>query len=95
MDKSELIKALSQNQKLSIKIASSIVNTILSTMTETLVNGDHIEIRNFGTFSVREYDSYIGSNPKTGKKLRVKPKKLPFFKVSEKLREAIDENRKK
>ena len=93
MNKSELIEALAQDQGLPIKTAASIVNTILDTMIETLVRGDNIELRGFGSFTVKEYDTYTGRNPKTGAQILVKPKKLPFFKVGKELREAVDDNR--
>ncbi len=95
MNKSQLIEALAQDQNLPPKTAASIVNTILNLMSETLVNGDNIELRGFGSFTVREYDTYTGRNPKTGTLISVKPKKLPFFKVGKELREAIDANRDK
>lgn len=93
MNKSELIEALAQNQGLPAKTAKSIVNTILDAMIETLVRGENIELRGFGSFTVREYESYTGRNPKTGVRILVKPKKLPFFKVGKDLRESIDKIR--
>jgi integration host factor subunit beta len=95
MNKSELIEALAQNQDLPTKTAASIVSTILDTMIETLVRGDNIELRGFGSFTVKEYETYTGRNPKTGAHILVKPKKLPFFKVGKELRESIDANRGK
>lgn len=93
MNKSELIEALAQNQGLPIKTAASIVNTILDTMIETLVRGKNIELRGFGSFTVKDYETYTGRNPKTGASILVKPKKLPFFKVGKELRESINANR--
>lgn len=93
MNKSELIEALAQNQGLPIKTAASIVNTILDTMIETLVRGENIELRGFGSFTVKDYETYTGRNPKTGASILVKPKKLPFFKVGKELRESINANR--
>ena len=93
MNKSELIEALAQNQGLPIKTAASIVNTILDTMIETLVRGESIELRGFGSFTVKDYETYTGRNPKTGASILVKPKKLPFFKVGKELRESINANR--
>ena len=49
-------------------------------MTAALANGEKIEIKEFGSFSIKQYDSYTGMNPKTGEKTVVKAKKLPFFK---------------
>lgn len=95
MNKSELVEALAQSQDLPAKTAASIVSTILDTMIETLVRGGNIELRGFGSFTVREYEPYTGRNPKTGAQVSVKPKKLPFFKVGKELREAIDANRGK
>ena len=95
MNKSELIEALAQNQSLPTKTAASIVNTIVDTMIETLVRGDNIELRGFGSFTVKKYETYTGRNPKTGDRVLVKPKKLPFFKVGKELRESIDANRGK
>jgi len=91
MNKSDLIDTLAQDQKLPVKTTESIIATILDSIAETLVNGDGVEIRGFGSFTVREYKSYDGRNPKTGTVVKVKPKKLPFFKVGKELREAVDQ----
>jgi integration host factor subunit beta len=58
-------------------------------MAETLIAGDRIEIRGFGSFEVREYNGYSGRNPKTGDLVAIKPKKSPFFKVGKELKERI------
>ena len=94
MKKSDLIEALSEKQNIPVGEAKGIVNTVLETMTETLVNGDHIEIRGFGSFSVKKYGSYTGRKPGTGEKIKVKAKKLPVFRVGKDLREAVDAGRK-
>ena len=91
MNKSDLIDALALDQKLPAKTAESIIATVLDSMTETLANGDGVEIRGFGSFTVREYESYDGRNPKTGKVITAQPKKLPFFKVGKELRKAVDQ----
>jgi integration host factor subunit beta len=49
-----------------------------------------VEIRGFGTFKIKNYDGYTGHNPKTGEPIKVKPKKLPFFKCSRDLKERVD-----
>ncbi|MDD3617938.1 MAG: HU family DNA-binding protein [Desulfobulbaceae bacterium] len=95
MNKSELIEALAEKTSLSIREASSITNTLIDTMSDALARGDSIEIRGFGSFVVKEYDSYIGRNPKTGEKIKVAPKKLPFFKVGKDLREKVNTQRKR
>ena len=90
MNKSDLIKALYEKENLTEKQATEIVNMVFDGFTETLKNNDRIEIRGFGSFSVREYKAYTGRNPKTGKKIGVKPKRLPFFKVGRGLKKKVD-----
>lgn len=93
MNKSDLIDALARDQNLPIKTVESIIATVLDAMTETLVNGDNVEIRGLGSFTVRDYKSYDGKNPKTGEVVKVKPKKLPFFKMGKELREAVNRSK--
>ena len=93
MNKSELIEALAQDIGIPHREAAAITNTVIDTMTEALARGESIEIRGFGSFVIKQYGSYEGRNPKTGKKIKVSPKKLPFFKVGKDLREQV--NRKK
>jgi integration host factor subunit beta len=90
MNKSDLIDAISTKEKLSGKNVSDIVNLIFNGFTDALKKGGRIEIRGFGSFSVREYGAYTGSNPKTGKKVDVKPKRLPFFKVGKELKQRVN-----
>jgi integration host factor subunit beta len=90
MNKSDLIFALSIKENLTEKNASEIVNLIFDGFTNELKNSGRIEIRGFGSFIVREYQSYKGRNPKTGKKIDVKPKRLPFFKVGKDLKKSVD-----
>ena len=93
MNKLDLIAILAEKKNLSIKEATSIVNTILETMTDVLAQGKGIEIRGFGSFSVKEYEGYEGMNPRSGEKVKVQPKKLPFFKVGKDLREKVNEEK--
>ncbi len=90
MNKSDLIEALADKENLTEKQAKDIINLIFNGLTDTLKNGDRIEIRGFGSFSVRQYESYKGRNPKTGKDVDVRPKKLPFFKVVKKMKGLVD-----
>lgn len=90
MNKSQLIDALAQGMNISLREASPITDTILETMVEALATGDSIEIRGFGSFVVKEYESYTGRNPKTGISINVPPKKLPFFKVGKELKEKVN-----
>jgi integration host factor subunit beta len=90
MTKSELVEALAKEQNLSPKDAKAIIETILETMAAAMVRGESVEIRGFGSFHVRQYETYTGRNPKTGEGIAVTPKKLPFFKVGKDLREQVN-----
>ena len=93
MNKSELIEALAQEINIPLRESDAITNLVLESMAQTLADGDSIEIRGFGSFVVREYGSYQGRNPKTGEKIKVTPKKLPFFKVGKELRERVNKRK--
>ena len=90
MNKSDLIEALAGKENLTAKQATDTINLVLDGFTDTLKNGGRIEIRGFGSFAVRQYQAYTGRNPKTGKTIAVKPKKLPFFKVGKELKEKVN-----
>ena len=90
MTKSDLIAALTKKEHLTEKLATDIVNLVFDGLATALHNGGRIEIRGFGSFVVREYGAYKGRNPKTGKVVEVKPKRLPFFKVGRELRKGVD-----
>ena len=90
MKKSDLIAALIKKENLTEKLAMDIVNLVFDGFTNALKSGGRIEIREFGVFEVREYDAYKGRNPKTGKVVEVKPKRLLFFKVGKDLKKSVD-----
>jgi integration host factor subunit beta len=90
MNKADLIEALAKKEVLKETEAYTIINLIFDGFTDTLKKGGRIEIRGFGSFCVREYGAYTGSNPKTGKKVDVKPKRLPFFKVGKELKKRVN-----
>lgn len=92
MNKSELIEKLAERTGLNVVQAEEVVNLIYKKMRDTMVSGGRIEIRGFGSFVVKEYQAYQGRNPKTGDKIAVPPKKLPFFKVGKELKERIDKD---
>src|SRR5512139_86322 len=92
MNKSELVEALANENGLTYKRAEEIVNLIFDSMAETLSSGGRIEIRGFGSFVVKDYKSYMGRNPKTGEVIKVRPKRLPFFKVGKELRERVNQS---
>lgn len=92
MNKSELIERLSERCGLGQLQAEDIVNLIVDRMRHALRIGHRIEIRGFGSFVVKEYESYWGRNPKTGEKIWVAAKRLPAFKVGKELRERLNES---
>lgn len=94
MNKADMIAALSEKENLSNREATEIVNTILISISDALTNGDNVEIRGFGSFSIRGYEPYTGRNPRTGEEIIVKAKKLPFFKPGKDLRNAVNNLKK-
>ena len=90
MNKSDLIEALSKGKDLTKTKAEEVVDLVFIEMPNALVAGDRVEIRGLGSFKVKSYDGYKGRNPKTGRQIKVKPKKLPFFKCGKELKERVD-----
>ncbi len=91
MTKFQLIqKLMEKSNSLAQQDAKTIVSTVFSSMVNALARGERIEIRGFGNFTVRNYESYQGRNPRTGTKVEVAPKRLPFFKVGKELKERVD-----
>ena len=90
MNKLELISRLKTEANISRMEASKIVQIFFDDMTETLARGDRVEIRGLCSFYVKNYKSYMGRNPKTGEKVKIRPKKLPFFKPGKELKERVD-----
>lgn len=93
MTKSELIEAIAGRAHLTKARAEQAVNCVFDAMTEALARGEGIEIRGFGSFTVRPYKPYDGRNPRTGESVHVPAKRLPFFKVGKELRELVDGSR--
>lgn len=90
MNKSDLITELSKEQGLSLAQAREVVNTLFAGIVNTLVKGGRVELRGFGSFKVKKYKGYKGRNPKTGEMIKVKSKKLPFFKCGKLLKERVN-----
>lgn len=93
MTKSELIETVANKLKLPKGKAELIVNCVFDSMEASLKRGERIEIRGFGSFEIRNYKAYEGRNPRTGAKVNVKPKRLPFFKVGKELKERVNNGR--
>ncbi len=90
MTKSELIDAVTDTANIPRKRAEEVVNLIFESMKESLIAGDRIEIRGFGSFKTKHYEPYMGRNPKTGKLIEVKAKVLPVFKVGKELKNRVN-----
>jgi integration host factor subunit beta len=90
MNKLELISALKNKANLSKSESAKIVQLFFDNMAEALVRGERVEIRGLCSFFVKKYKSYTGRNPKTGEKVSIQPKKLPFFKSGKELKERVD-----
>jgi len=88
--KSELIERVAEATKQTKGRAELVVSTIFDSMVDALRRGEGIEIRGFGSFTVRQYKSYEGRNPRTGDAVHVAPKRLPFFKVGKELRARVN-----
>lgn len=90
MNKLELITALKDEAGISKGEAAKVVQMFFDMMSEAMARGKRVEIRGLCSFYVKEYKSYVGRNPKTGEKVTIKPKRLPFFKSGKELKERVD-----
>jgi integration host factor subunit beta len=91
MIKSELIEKLGEaHPHLFQRDVERVVNTVLEEITSALESGDRVELRGFGAFSVRNRPPRQGRNPRTGERVEVKEKHVPFFKTGKELRERVD-----
>ena len=90
MTKADLIEEVTRITELPRKESETVVETIFDSIIEALQHSDKIEIRGFGSFRTRQRRGRIGRNPKTGAKVEVPPKKIPFFKPSKELKDFIN-----
>ena len=90
MTKSDLIDVLCETQKIPKGRAELLVQVVFESMEMALQRGERIEIRGFGSFELRSYRPYEGRNPRTGVRVSVQPKRLPFFKVGKELKERVN-----
>jgi integration host factor subunit beta len=91
MTKAELVEEVSGKTGLPKKQAEIVVNTVFESIVETLKTGEKIELRGFGSFRIRQRDSRMGRNPKTGEKVDVPAKRIPYFKPGKELRELLNQ----
>ena len=91
MIRSELIQKIAyENPHLFQRDVERIVNTIFEEIPDALANGDRVELRGFGAFSVKTRDARVGRNPRTGEAVSVDQKKVPFFKTGKLLRDRLN-----
>ena len=90
MNKLDLINRVKEECNLSRNEAVTIVDLFFDKMSDALARGDRVEIRGLCSFYVKEYKPYLGRNPKTGERVHIAPKKLPFFKCGKELKERVD-----
>ncbi|MGR5993820.1 HU family DNA-binding protein [Bacillus cereus] len=89
MNKTELIKNVAQNAEISQKEATVVVQTVVESITNTLVAGEKVQLIGFGTFEVRERVARTGRNPQTGEEMQIATSKVPAFKAGKELKEAV------
>ncbi|MGB2407905.1 MAG: integration host factor subunit beta [Paracoccaceae bacterium] len=91
MIRSELVQIIAdQNPHLFQRDVERIVNTVFDEITNAMANGDRVELRGFGAFSVKKRDARIGRNPRTGESVSVSEKHVPFFKTGKLLRDRLN-----
>jgi integration host factor subunit beta len=91
MTKSELIEKVVQSHgMLNVKVSEIVVNTVFDSIEEALKSGDKVEIRGFGSFTIRERLGREARNPKSGEVVRIPSKKTPFFKTGKELKERVN-----
>lgn len=90
MNKLELISTLKERADLTKAEAAEVIKIFFDSLADAFVEGERVEIRGLCSFHIKEYKSYVGRNPKTGQKVQIPPKRLPFFKCGKELRERVD-----
>lgn len=90
MTKSDLAEKLAEKINVNKQQAEGIINMFTNSIIDALAKGDKVEIRGFGSFRVRERAAKEGRNPKTGEKVYVPPKKVPFFKTGKDFRATVN-----
>jgi len=92
MTKAELIDEVSKVVEMTRKDSETIVETIFDSIVNSLHKGEKIEIRGFGSFRTRQRQPRVGRNPKTGSRVEVPSKRIPFFKPSKELRDLVNQS---
>jgi integration host factor subunit beta len=90
MNKIDIIQAIKKETGFAKTEAAAVVDLFFNKMAEALVAGEKVELRGLWAIYTKDYSGYTGQNPKTGKKVMVQSKKLPFFKCGKDLKERVD-----
>jgi integration host factor subunit beta len=90
MNKSDIIETLRQETGLTKTHAEAVVDIFFGEISNALAREDRVEIRGLCSLYVKQYEAYVGRNPKTKEAVQIKPKKLPFFKCGKELKERVD-----
>lgn len=90
MTKAQLVEEVARTTQLTKKHAELIVNTVFESIVQSLRDGEKIELRGFGSFRIRQRGARIGRNPKTGDRVQVPPKRIPYFKPGKELKELLN-----
>ena len=85
-----IIVSLKEKANLTKAEAAEVIRLFFDSLAEAFVKGERVEIRGLCSFHIKEYKSYTGRNPKTGQKVQIPPKRLPFFKCGKELKERVD-----
>jgi len=91
MTKSDLIRHVAERKKVSRGRTEALVNQIFECIVEALRCNERVEVRGIGSFEMRRYGAYAGRNPRTGVRVAVRPKRLPFFKAGKGLKDVINQ----
>ena len=92
MTKAEMVEKFSAQMNLTKKQTEVGVNTVFPSITESLGNGEKVELRGFGSFRIRERNARVGRNPKSGAQVDVAAKRVTCFKAGKEVRELVDKN---
>jgi integration host factor subunit beta len=91
MTKADLVEEVARVTELTRKDSEVIVDTLFESVIKALKTGDKLEVRGFGSFRVRQRNARVGRNPKTGEKVEVPAKRVPYFKPSKELKDLIND----
>jgi integration host factor subunit beta len=92
VNKSDLARIIAERRGIHQRQADAIVDVVFDSMGEALKRQERIEIRGFGSFVAKQYDAYVGRNPKTGEQIQVPSKRMPYFKVGKDLKRKINDS---